>query len=411
MEDLSTHNHHLSTQSETKSFGFVLQKTAQDCKARSGLFSTKTRGEISTPQWLMYTRLGPPVNLTPDLLENMISLDPSVSPLVFQVSLQELILNLDSIKKFNKGLHGFTSTKDAIFFSVRDPAEYVETTVSGGFKTIITRSGRKKVTPKDFVEILETLRPDFSECISVDVSFSTVTKRMRKSLDVSLSWLDECLKLGKEKGITDSMFGVIQGGSDILLRTKSAQETAKREVAGFVLGSFGLGETQEQRGPVIDVITNELPAEKVRLIIGVGSPEEVLQSVELGVDLFSTNYPSAMTEGGYALTFPLYEIKSDIPFKIELKSEEYRMDKRAPVEDCKCYTCVTHTRAYLHHLLNTNEMLVNTLLTIHNDFHYLQFFKIVRQKIASGEFKVWKNQFLNMINTQNSNNSSSSSKE
>jgi len=258
----------------------------------------------------------------------------------------------------------------------------------------------KKVSPKDFVEILRYLKPDFAECISIDVPHYIASKRMRKSVDISLSWLDQCLSLGKASGCTETLFGVIQGGSDVVQRERSAKETAKRPVAGFVFGSFGLGENFEQRGPLIDAVRKHLPEDKVRVIVGLGSPEEVLQGVELGIDLFSTNYPHVITEWGYALTFPIDDLTSGTAFKINLRAKEYQTDVRPPMEGCKCYTCANHTRAYLNHLLNTHEMLVTILLTIHNTFHYLQFFRIIREKIQSGKFKEWKHSFLSSINLQ-----------
>ncbi len=102
---------------------------------------------------------------------------------------------------------------------------------------------------------------DFFECLSVDVPFYITTKRTRKSVDVSISWLDKCLKLQDEVILLSCsrwqktcMFGVIQGGGDVLQRARSAKETAKRNVAGFVLGGFGLGETTEQRTQLINTI-------------------------------------------------------------------------------------------------------------------------------------------------------------
>jgi len=187
------------------------------------------------------------------------------------------------------------------------------------------------------------------------------------------------------------------------MRIKAAKEIAKRNVAGFVLGSFGLGESQEMRTAMIEAILKELPSTKPRILPGVGSPEEILHCVNLGIDLFNSNYPNLLTEWGYAMTFSLNpSISSDVDSrrsKINLRDKRFQLDQTALAKECSCFTCRNHTKAYLHHLLNTHEMLANVLLIIHNCFHYLEFFRNIRWHIKNGTFSTYSRDLLQLLSS------------
>ncbi|EGC33155.1 hypothetical protein DICPUDRAFT_37191, partial [Dictyostelium purpureum] len=144
-----------------------------------------------------------------------------------------------------------------------------------------------------------------------------------------------------------------------------------------------------------------LPNNKIKLISGVGSPEEILSLVELGVDIFSTNYPNLMTEWGNALVFKYtwddvtsQNDTNQSANKINLWDTKYVIDTTPLFDGCECFTCKQHTKAYIHHLLNTHEMLAEVLLTIHNVSHYLGFFEEIRKNIKENKFVQYKKSFL-----------------
>jgi len=144
----------------------------------------------------------------------------------------------------------------------------------------------------------------------------------------------------------------------------------------------------------------EIPNNKPRIISGLGNPEEIFNLIELGVDLFNTNYPNIITEWGNAFTFPLTyssPFESEIQFKINLRHKKYQLDSQPLVPKCKCFTCENHSRAYIHHLLNVHELLASVLLTVHNNYYYLELFKVIRETISKGIFKSYKEYFLNKI--------------
>lgn len=281
------------------------------------------------------------------------------------------------------------------------------------------------MTASKFMALQEVVRPDWFQSMAdgETVQEDTSKKRVRKSVDRTLAFLDECLQLQQKsqdlQGV--EVLGVVEGGDILEERTRSAKETAKRPVGGFVLDRFqGDAMTRELRLKLISSVTAELPDDKPRLIQGIGRPNEVLDCVEAGVDLFESFFPYQVTERGCALSFrfryqldpetqvlerngaqvneePRAEKDCDVsdkeekepmtPFEMDLKSKRYREDFGPLVQGCSCYCCRNHTRAYVHHLLLTNELLSGVLLMIHNFQHYFGFFHSLRQALQEGHLE------------------------
>uniref|UniRef100_A0A9L0J273 Queuine tRNA-ribosyltransferase accessory subunit 2 n=1 Tax=Equus asinus TaxID=9793 RepID=A0A9L0J273_EQUAS len=213
-----------------------------------------------------------------------------------------------------------------------------------------------------------------------------------------------------------TIIGVIEGGDVMEERLRSARETAKRPVGGFLLDGFqGDPMTLETRLHLLSSVTAELPEDKPRLICSVSRPDEVLECIERGVDLFESFFPYQVTERGCALTFSFdyqpnpeetllqqngtqEEIKyvhqtkkikttgcnqEMTSFEINLKEKKYQGDFEPLVRGCSCYCCQNHTRAYIHHLLVTNELLAGVLLMMHNFEHYFGFFHSIREALKN----------------------------
>lgn len=184
-----------------------------------------------------------------------------------------------------------------------------------------------------------------------------------------------------------------------------SQSNALLLPVGYWIGGFGLGESMDERLDLLEAVTDNLPAEKPRQISGLGLPEEILQGIAAGVDLFDTTYIYYLTLGGFALTFPLGGVQRTIPnfelsasrsdqMKINLKATIYRKDTSPIVDGCSCYTCQNHTKAYINHLLNVHEMLAQILLEIHNTHHFLGFFRTIREAIKEGNFEEFRQKFI-----------------
>ncbi|KAH7297838.1 hypothetical protein KP509_25G014700 [Ceratopteris richardii] len=253
------------------------------------------------------------------------------------------------------------------------------------------------------MDVINAMQPDIWASLPDEVPSWVTHKRNKQSVERTLNWLDSCISLKKDG--MESGLGCIVGGNSVEERGFCAQEVAKRDVSGFCLSGFGLGESAEERGLLLEAIMKNLPDEKARQISGLDLPEEVLQAVSAGIDVFDSTYPHSLTMSGLAMVFPLdmeeclsgrtsenaNDVGSDFT-KINLRAVAYRNDTSPILESCRCYTCSKHTKAYINHLLNTHEMLAQTLLDIHNTHHYMNFFQAIRNAIQGGyfaDFKAW----------------------
>ncbi|KAI8476810.1 MAG: tRNA-guanine(15) transglycosylase-like protein [Monoraphidium minutum] len=201
----------------------------------------------------------------------------------------------------------------------------------------------------------------------------------------------------------------VVGGAMLEERTRAAKAVADKPVDGFALCGFGMGEDAALHPQLLAAAVEHLPADKPRLLLGMAAPEEVLAGVLAGADLFDCGYPTHATANGYALYFPTHmpgggkggggggaaggaapagglEQGAD-DSKLNIWATAYREDKRPLVEGCSCYACRNHTRAYVHHLLHTHEMLASVLLEAHNTHWWLLFFEGMREAVAAGEMQ------------------------
>ncbi|KYR02388.1 hypothetical protein DLAC_01227 [Tieghemostelium lacteum] len=362
---------------------------------------------ILTPTCLLYTKEGNPINLTKDLLEGL----SNNKPLGLHLSFSDIYQFSNVLEKFGKGSHKFLSLENQVLFCmIRDANGFAETLeTSDQHMMVNTRKGKTKVTVEEYQKISnQYIQPDVLSQFSVDIAWNVSRKKAIKLVTQNSSWLKSQIKLTPSQ-YHSKLFAVIQGSKYKDQRMLSLKEAVahQQSIGGFILGSFGSGESPKEREDLLSELLPQLPKTKPRLITGIGSPEEVLSLVELGIDIFSNNYPNLMTEWGNALTFKFKfnsnnnnnnnntqnEVESIIN-KINLWDSKYVIDKSPLVSDCKCFTCTQHTKAYIHHLLNTHEMLAEVLLTIHNTYHYLSFFEEIRNAIISNQFKSYKDTFL-----------------
>ncbi|XP_056104869.1 queuine tRNA-ribosyltransferase accessory subunit 2 isoform X1 [Rhinichthys klamathensis goyatoka] len=405
-----------------------LSRVVQGCRlgfltglGKSGQYS------LELPGCLLYTRCATVPHLTQDTLHTLRDL-----PSVTQVSVDSLAEHQEVLEEFKEGVRKFAGLHDTVLFSsLHDSAN----TSPAGHVTNKTVSvwgsgGRLELTTDRFMAIQAAIQPDCYQSMADGETWqaNTSRKRVRKAVDRTLAHLDECLVLHqKSQELKQAeIFGVVEGGDIMEERLRSARETAKRPVGGFVLDGFhSAAMDQDVRAQLISATSAELPQEKPRLVLGIGRPDEVISCAEAGVDLFESFFPFQVTERGCALCFDYTidpdpetagtsaptvlelngempavkklngnEDKNMTPFEMNLKDKRYQDDFRPLVEGCGCYCCKKHMRAYVHHLLVTNELLAGVLLMLHNMAHYLGFFKALREAIASERLQDFKNRVL-----------------
>ncbi|XP_015059607.1 queuine tRNA-ribosyltransferase accessory subunit 2-like isoform X2 [Solanum pennellii] len=372
-------------------------------KARSGVLQLGScPHNIETPALLLTTRKGLPVYIPPDHLPSLPSPDSNLlhfSPLHFLEG-----ISLKAISNIG-GLHPLLGLHDHIMVAVpRDsiisiPDHDSTNRIGASFET---PCGRMLIKPADYMEMISSMRPNLWATLADEVPAWVSEKRNKASVERTLKWLDECITSNSTDG---AVLGSVVGGSRVEQRRSCAQEVARRNVEGFWIGGFGLGESMEERNPLLNAVMDSLPEQKPRLISGLGLPE-VLQGVAAGVDLFDSTYIYDLTLGGFALTFPLESIEKQVTkyqpnsnsgcdgTKINLKATMYRKDTSPIVDNCKCYTCQNHTKAYINHLLNVHEMLAHILLEMHNTHHFLGFFRSIREAIHQGNFQKFRQKFI-----------------
>lgn len=373
-------------------------------KARAGALHIGGGGTgIETPALLLSTRKGLPAFLSCDLLASL----PLPDSLLLHVCPTHFIEGppAKTISAIG-GLHGMLGLPDHILVAAASdsieslPSSDAANKFGASFET---PSGRRLVKPSDYMELISCMKPNIWASLADEVPAWVNEKRNKVSVDRTLRWLDACIALDVASG-TNS-FGVIVGGSSLEQRKLCATEVSKRNVSGFWIAGFGLGESIEERCSLLNAVTDCLPPEKPRLVSRLGLPEEVLEGVAAGIDLFDSTYIYQLTMGGFALVFPVDMVEREMQngilntsggdsTKINLRATTYRKDTSRLVDSCNCFTCQNHTRAYLNHLLNVHEMLAQILLEIHNTHHYLRFFHSIREAIKVGEFDLFRQEFV-----------------
>ncbi|XP_034717582.1 queuine tRNA-ribosyltransferase accessory subunit 2 isoform X2 [Etheostoma cragini] len=382
---------------------------------------------LEVPGCLLHTHVGTVPHLTQDTLHTLSNL-----PSVTQVTLSNIAEHQEVLEEFKDGFRKFAGLHDTVLYcSLHDPATPCPT----GYTTNKTVSvwgsgGRIELTVAKFMALQKAVQPDWYQSMADGETWpnNTSRKRVRKSVDRTLAHLDECLLVHQQSQELEGVeiFGVVEGGDILEERVRSARETAKRPVAGFCLDGLQTGSMDRAlRTQLITAVTKELPEDKPRLLQGVGRPDEVLACVEAGVDLFESFFPFQVTERGCALCFS-FDISPDpelavlgldeerdmagetqqngdlnlddqtqmTTFEINLKDKRYQDDFRPLVKGCGCYCCKNHQRAYLHHLLMTNELLAGVLLMIHNTAHYHAFFSALREALAIDKLDLLKRRVL-----------------
>jgi len=230
------------------------------------------------------------------------------------------------------------------------------------------------LTPEDAVRVQEALGPDIAMVLDVCVGLPAATEVVRTGMDLTLRWAERAL--AQHQRADQALFGIVQGGIDLDLRGESARATASLGFAGFGIGGLSVGEGPVDRNMALEAALVELPRGKPRYVMGLGDPAGVLDAVVRGADLFDCVWPTRLARHGRVLT-----PEGDF----NLRRAEFASDSRPLQGECPCFTCRTHHRAYLRHLLASNELSAFRLLSIHNLQYTLGLLRDARLAIAMGE--------------------------
>lgn len=287
------------------------------------------------------------------------------------------------------GLHKFMNWDGAILtdsggfqvFSLGDLRKITEEGVE--FRSHIDGS-KQFLSPEKAIEIQMALGSDivmaFDECIPYPCTYEYA----RKSSDLTTRWLQRCQKalVTTDK---QSLFGIVQGGMFKDLRKKSAEEVTQLNLPGYAIGGLSVGEPKDIMYEMLEDTVPFLPEDKPRYLMGVGSPDALIEGVMRGIDMFDCVLPTRIARNGTALTrFG----------KLVIRNAEYAADLAQLDPTCTCYTCTNYSRAYLRHLIKADEMFGLRLMTIHNLHFLLTLMEEIRQAISEDRLVQYRKDFF-----------------
>ena len=258
-----------------------------------------------------------------------------------------------------------------------------EITADGVFFAHEVSGERIFLGPREATAIQNQLGADiimaFDECIPYPSTHAYAAQSIKKTL----RWAEACRNAHQRPD--QALFGIVQGSTFPDLRKSCAEALVAMDLPGYAIGGVSVGEGLELLKQVVDDTEPHLPAAKPRYLMGVGLPEDILESIERGMDMFDCVIPTR-----YARSATLFTRRG----RIRLTSRRYRRDFFPVDAGCSCYCCANFSRAYLHHLFNANEILSATLAAIHNVHFFLDLVAGARTAIEAGDYRAWKTDFL-----------------
>jgi queuine tRNA-ribosyltransferase len=375
---------------------------ARDGEARAGVLKTR-RGEIETPVFMPVGTLGTVKGTRFEVLESELDAQIILSN-TYHLWLRP---GTETISECG-GLHRFIGWNrplltDSGGFQVWSLGALRKISEEGTtFRSHVDGSLRF-LSPEVSMEVQSALGSDivmaFDECAPGDASHEVALA----SMELTARWatrsrrrFDELQLDGHDNGRVDpsvdlngkqALFGIVQGASHLDLRRESLNRTVEIGFDGYAIGGLSVGEEKKVMYEVIESVAPNMPADRPRYLMGVGTPEDLVEAVARGVDMFDCVLPTRNGRTGQAFTSN---------GKINIRNSRYARDMRPLDEKCGCTVCQRHSRAYLRHLNMTGEMLGGILLTHHNLACFLDTMRRVRQSIRSGDFTRFRQEFLDV---------------
>jgi queuine tRNA-ribosyltransferase len=298
------------------------------------------------------------------------------------------------VKKFG-GLHGFSKFPHSFLtdsggfqaFSLSDNSKPDENGIM--FKSHIDGS-RHYFTPQSVLDTQYDLGSDIMMILDDLVALPNTKERIKLSIERTTAWAKEAITYHKEQqkngiGINQNIFAIIQGGIDKEFRKQSAEQLcALSDYDGFAIGGLSVGEANKDMYDTVEWTTQFMPKDKPRYLMGVGTPEDLIENIERGVDMFDCVMPTRNARNGTLFT----------SFgRLNIRKACYKEDALPIDESCGCYTCQNFSRAYLNHLLRAGEITYFRLASIHNIYYYLDLMKQAREAILAQNWVEFKQAF------------------
>jgi queuine tRNA-ribosyltransferase len=362
---------------------FKLKNT--DGYARRGQL-TFSRGIIETPIFMPVGTYGTVKSLTPEDLTGI------GAQIILGNTFHLMLRPGMEVVKAHGDLHDFIHWQKPIL------------TDSGGFQ-VFSLGAMRKITeegvtfkspingskifmgPEESMQVQRDLGSDivmiFDECTPYPATVEEAADSMR----LSLRWAQRSKQAHGDN--PSALFGIVQGGMYGSLRQESIEGLVDIGFDGYAIGGLSVGEPKEEMMATLDVVHHKMPVNKPRYLMGVGTPEDLVEAVRRGIDMFDCVMPTRNARNGHLFTrFGV----------VKIRNSQYELDTRPVDEECACYTCQNYSRSYLRHLDKCKEMLGSRLNTIHNLYYYLQLMEEMREAISNSEFEDFIKKFYQLRN-------------
>jgi queuine tRNA-ribosyltransferase len=240
------------------------------------------------------------------------------------------------------------------------------------------------LTPEESMRIQRMLNSDIAMIFDECTPYPADERTTLESMELSLRWAERSKRAHDDGHNPNALFGIVQGGMYENLRDQSLSGLRDIGFDGYAIGGLSVGEPKDDMQRILKHIAPQLPADKPRYLMGVGTPADIVNAVAQGVDMFDCVLPTRNARNGWLFT------RNGV---IKLRNSRYRLDTAPPDEQCGCYTCRHFTRAYLYHLQRINEILGARLNTLHNLYYYQQLMGEIRTAIETGIFEEYAQEF------------------
>lgn len=375
---------------------FKILSKDKKSKARVGKLYTQ-HGVINTPVFMPVATQGTVKALTSEDLENL-----GAECLLSNTYHLYLRPGTDTLKKL-KGLHNFMKWDRSILtdsggFQVWSLSDLRKISSKGVEFTSHHDGSKHFFTPENVIDSQMKIGSDIFVTLDVCTENPITKNKSREALDITKKWTEQAVKhyhkkvkqkikktkTGFEVG-NPLLFAIAQGATFDDLRKESALHIASQKIHGYCIGGLSTGEKNADMNRAVSVVTNNLPEDKPRYFMGLGTPQEMLECIERGIDMFDCVFPTRVARNGTVFTSQ---------GKINIKNKEYRLQNKPLDKNCDCFACKNYSRAYLSHLFRSKELTSHRLLSIHNIRFLIQLMERTRKEIKKGTFVKFKKDFI-----------------
>ncbi len=368
-------------------FEFKVISESETSRARAGLIQTD-HGVVETPVFMPVGTRGSVKSVSPEELR-------AAGTRIILGNTYHLYLRpgCDVMRRF-AGLHHFMHWDGPILtdsggfqvFSLAKLAKISEEGVT--FRSHLDGSSHL-LTPEKVIDIQNCLGADIIMCLDDCIQYPATREDSLAALEITTKWAQRCKQAWQEtKNGRSALFGIVQGGMFRELRGRSAEELMNIDFPGYAVGGLSVGEPADVMLEMADCTLMNLPDTKPRYVMGVGTPENLIELAALGADMFDCVLPTRNARNGQLFT----ECGT-----INISNAQYKDDTEPLEPGCECYTCRHYSRAYLRHLYMTRELLAYRLNTIHNIHYFISFMKHMREAILANEFESFRKAFYRKL--------------